>query len=189
LGYTDDTSIVFFQIISSEIHIIDHFSGSGLAMSDYTALVMGKGYQYARHYLPHDAKAKTLAAGGKSIQEMAQVAFGVNNVRIVPDLSLQDGIQAVRMLFPRFWFDAKKSADYDLLESLRQYQREWDDDKKRFRDRPRHDWTSHGADSIRYMAIAYREERVPEKPAHPQFWHEQTLDEMWRDTPKRSNRI
>jgi hypothetical protein len=189
LGYTDDTSIVFFQIIAGEIHIIDHFAGSGLAMSDYTAVVMSKGYRYARHYLPHDARAKTLASGGKSIQEMAQVAFGAGNVRIVPDLSLQDGIQAVRMLFPRFWFDAKNSAEYDLLESLRQYQREWDDDKKRFRDRPRHDWTSHAADSIRYMAIAYQEERVPQSPAKTRFWNEQTLDEMWRDTPRRSNRI
>lgn len=189
LGYTDDTSIVFFQLVAGEIHVIDHFAGSGLAMSNYTDLVMSKGYQYARHYLPHDAKAKTLASGGKSIQEMAQASLGMSNVRIVPDLSLQDGIQAVRMLFPRFWFDAQRCAQHDLLESLRQYQREWDDDKKRYRDKPRHDWTSHGADSVRYMAIAYQEERVPDKPAKPKWWHEQTLEQMWADTPRRSNRI
>jgi hypothetical protein len=112
-------------------------------MDDYISVVKSKAFKYGRHWLPHDARAKTLASGGRSIQEMAQKELGIGNVRIVPDLSLQDGIQAVRALFPRLWMDAVKCKEYGLLESLRQYQREWDDDKKRYRDRPRHDWTSH----------------------------------------------
>lgn len=189
LGYSDDTSIVFFQVIGPEIHIIDHFAASGLAMSDYIATVKTKGYKYGRHWLPHDAKAKTLASGGRSIQEMVQQGLGIGNVRIVPDLSLQDGIQAVRAAFPRFWFDERQGTRHDLLESLRQYQREWDDDKKAFRDRPRHDWTSHAADAIRYMAIAWREEQKPAKNEKPKFWEDQTLNELWANTPKRSSRI
>jgi hypothetical protein len=183
LGYTDDTSIVFFQVIKGEIHIIDHYAGSGLAMDDYLAVVKSKAYRYGKHWLPHDAKAKTLASGGKSIQEMAQKELGVANVRIVPDLSLQDGIQAVRAIFSRLWLDAARCKEYNLLESLRQYQREWDDDKKRYRDRPRHDWTSHGADSVRYMAIAWREEYKQPEPPKPKFWHEQTLQEIFDSTP------
>lgn len=189
LGYSDDTSIIFFQVVRGEIHIIDHFSGSGLSMSDYINLVIGRGYQYKTHWLPHDAKAKTLASGGRSIEEMARLAFGQGNVRIVPDLSKQDGIQAVRAIFPRLWFDKAKSEEYDLLESLRQYQREWDDDKKRYRDKPRHDWTSHAADSLRYLAIAYQEERPADAPKKPKFWNEQTLEELWQSAPKRGNRI
>ena len=189
LGYSDDTSIIFFQVIGGEIHIIDHFAGSGLAMSDYIKVVIGRGYQYKTHWLPHDAKAKTLASGGKSIEEMARTSLGTGNVRIVPDLSLQDGIQAVRAIFPRLWFDKANSEAYDLLESLRQYQREWDDDKKRYRDKPRHDWTSHAADSVRYMAIAWQEEKGKEAPKPAKFWHEQTLEELWQTAPKRGNRI
>lgn len=190
LGYTDDTSIVFFQILRNEVRIIDHYSGSGLAMDDYLSIVIGKGYNYGKHYLPHDAKAKTLASGGKSIQEMAQKALGIGNVRIVPDLSLQDGIQAVRALFTKLWFDQVKCSEHQLLESLRQYQREWDDDKKRYRDRPRHDWTSHGADSVRYMAIAWREEAAKQEPPKPKFWDDQSLDALWESTTKvNRNRI
>ena len=189
LGYTDDTSIVFFQVVQKEIHVIDHYSASGLAMSDYLAVIKSKGYNYGRHWLPHDAKAKTLASGGRSIQEMAQAELGFDKVRIVPDLSLQDGIQAVRAIFDRIWFDKQRCDEYDLLESLRQYQREWDDDKKRYRDRPRHDWTSHGADSIRYMAIAWQNEKAADPIKQPKFWHEQTLNELWESTPKRANRI
>ena len=190
LGYTDDTSIVFFQILRNEVRVIDHYAGSGLSMDDYLSLVIGKGYNYGKHYLPHDAKAKTLASGGKSIQEMAQKQLGIGNVRIVPDLSLQDGIQAVRALFPKLWFDQLKCSEFQLLESLRQYQREWDDDKKRYRDRPRHDWTSHGADSVRYMAIAWREEAAKQEPPKPRFWEDQSLDALWEENSKtRRNRI
>ena len=189
LGYTDDTSIVFFQVARSEIRIIDHYAASGLAMDDYLSVIKSKGYKYKTHWLPHDAKAKTLASGGRSIQEMAQKELGVANVRIVPDLSLQDGIQAVRAMFDKLWFDEFKCAQYDLLESLRQYQREWDDDKKRYRDRPRHDWTSHGADSVRYMAIAWREEKGKEPPPKPKFWNEQSLDELWNSVPNKHDRI
>ena len=190
LGYTDDTSIVFYQVIKGEIHIIDHFAGSGLAMDDYLSVIKSKAYKYGKHWLPHDARAKTLASGGKSIQEMAQKELGIGNVRIVPDLSLQDGIQAVRALFPRLWMDAQRCKEHGLLESLRQYQREWDDDKKRYRDRPRHDWTSHGADSVRYMAIAWREDFKHEATPKPKFWNDQTLEELWKSTPtKRYDRI
>lgn len=189
LGYTDDTSIVFFQVARGEVRIIDHFAASGLAMDDYLSVIKSKGYKYKTHWLPHDAKAKTLASGGKSIQEMAQKELGIATVRIVPDLSLQDGIQAVRALMPRLWFDEFKCSQHDLLESMRQYQREWDDDKKRYRDRPRHDWTSHGADSVRYMAIAWREEKAKEPPPKPKFWNEQTLDELWASQPKKHDRI
>ena len=190
LGYTDDTSIVFFQILRNEVRIIDHYAGSGLSMDDYLNIVIGKGYNYGKHYLPHDAKAKTLASGGKSIQEMAQKALGVGNIRIVPDLSLQDGIQAVRALFPKLWFDNVKCSEHQLLESLRQYQREWDDDKKRYRDRPRHDWTSHGADSVRYMAIAWREEAAKQEPPKPKFWNDLSLNALWEESSKpKRNRI
>lgn len=190
LGYSDDTSIIFFQVVNSEIRIIDHFAGSGLAMSDYLKLVKDKGYQYSYHWLPHDAKAKTLASGGRSIQEMAQQELGVGNVRIVPDLSLQDGIQALRAIFQRIWIDEQKGNKHDLIESLKQYQREWDDDKKCYRDRPRHDWTSHAADSARYMAIAYKEEAKKEPPKGPKFWNDLSLNELWQQNNKtKHNRI
>lgn len=189
LGYTDDTSIVFFQVVKGEVRIIDHYSASGLAMSDYLKEVKGKGYRYKTHWLPHDAKAKTLASGGRSIQEMAQAELGVGHVRIVPDLSLQDGIQSVRALFPRLWMDAENCSRYDLLESLRQYQREWDDDKKQFRDRPRHDWTSHGADSVRYMAIAWKEESPQQPKPKPKFELDLSIDELWEMSAKKGSRI
>jgi hypothetical protein len=76
---------------------------------------------------------------------------------------------------------------------LRQYQREWDDDKKVFRDRPKHDWTSHSSDAMRYLSIVWKDEDSPIlSDARPKGLHvgqtEVTLQELWNQTPKIVNR-
>jgi hypothetical protein len=72
---------------------------------------------------------------------------------------------------------------------LRQYQREYDEDKKVFRDKPRHDWTSHGADAFRMLAVVWRDETEIAKQNQPLKGifvgqTDVTLEEMWRETPK-----
>jgi hypothetical protein len=39
---------------------------------------------------------------------------------------------------------------------LRQYSKEFDDEKKIFKDKPKHDWTSHPADAMRMLAVGQR---------------------------------
>lgn len=159
LGYSDDTAIWFYQVIAGEIHIIDYYFASGRDIDHYADLVLSKkGYDYETHWLPHDAKAKTLASGGKSIQEQLSAHFGWGAIRIVPRLSLEDGIQAARKAFPRMYFD---TGCHEGIEALRQYQREWDDERKCFKQKPLHNWTSHPADAFRYLAVAWQEEHGP----------------------------
>jgi hypothetical protein len=195
LGYHDDTAIFFYQVTHSEIHVIDYYSGSGLAIEDYAQAVTGKGYKYERHYLPHDARAKTLASGGKSVIEQLANHLGISKLAIVPSLSVQDGIQAARVMLPRVWFDRDNCES--AVELLKQYQREWDEDKKAFRDKPRHDNTSHCADAFRMMAVAWREnkpkieEKVDIFPVKGQNGRIVTapLDDLWKETPRRNDRI
>lgn len=195
LGYHDDTSIWFYQVTNSEIHLIDYYEGSGLAIPDYAEVIKDKPYKYARHWLPHDARAKTLASGGKSIIEQLGALLNISKLAIVPDLSVQDGIQAARVMLPRCWFDREKTGE--AVELLKQYQREWDEDKKAFREKPRHDFTSHCADAFRMLAVSWREikKAEPEKlPIFPVRTHNGVivtapLDEMWKSTPRRSERI
>lgn len=159
IGYRDDTAIWWYQVIRGEIHVIDYHASSGQNIEFYAKLIHSKPYRYAKlnaHWLPHDAKAKTLASGGKSIIEQLAAHLNLDSLAIVPNLDLQDGIQAARMALTRTWFDEGKC--YEGLEALRQYQREYDEDKKAFRERPRHDWTSHPADAFRMLAVAWREQ-------------------------------
>ena len=89
---------------------------------------------------------------------------------------MQDGIHAVRMLLPRVWFDSRCD---DGIEALRQYQREYDEDKKAFRQTPRHDWTSHPADAFRMLAVAYRSEMMEDIAPKGKTLQTITMDELW----------
>jgi hypothetical protein len=194
LGFNDSTSIWWFQVVYGEIRVLDHHSSNGQAIPFYTMLLDQKedefGYKYGYHYLPHDARAKTLASGGKSIIEQISAKIDIKHLKIVPNLSLQDGIQASRLALTRTWFDNRCE---EGIECLRQYQREWDDDKKVFRDRPKHDWTSHSADAFRYLSIVWKDEDSPIlKDDRIKGLHigqtDVTLNEMWKETPKVINR-
>jgi hypothetical protein len=112
----------------------------------------------------------------------------------VADLGVQDGIQAARLVLPRCWFDADLCREG--IEALRQYQREYDEDKRAFRATPRHDWTSHPADAFRMLAVAWREEAPVEPPRADRpllvgATNAATLNDMWaaHETRSRSARI
>jgi len=194
LGFNDSTSIWWFQVVYGEIRVLDHHSSNGQAIPFYTGLLQQKedefGYKYGYHYLPHDARAKTLASGGKSIIEQIATKIDIKHLKIVPNLSIQDGIQATRLALTRTWFDNRCE---EGVESLRQYQREWNDDKKCFNDRPKHDWTSHSADAFRYLSIVWKDEDTPilndtRIKGLSVGENDVTLNEMWKETPKITHR-
>ena len=194
LGFNDSTSIWWFQVVHGEIRVLDHHSSNGQAIPYYTGLIKQKeeefNYTYGIHWLPHDARAKTLASGGKSIIEQIATKIDIKQLKIVPNLSLQDGIQATRLALNRTWFHNRCE---EGIECLRQYQREWDDDKKVFRNRPKHDWTSHSADAMRYLAIVWRDEEIAIKQDDRIIGvhvgqTEVTLEQLWKETPKQLTR-
>lgn len=193
LGYRDDTAIWWYQVVRREIHVIDYYAISGANIAQLADVIKSKPYKYGKHYLPHDARAKTLAAQGKSVIEQLGEHLGLSHLTIVPDLSVQDGIQAVRQMLPDTWFDITRCEEG--IEALRQYQREYDEDKKAFRQTPRHDWASHPADAFRMLAISWRIEPTvkapdPEKALIVGPQNEVTLNDMWAAyKPQRSSRI
>lgn len=150
LGIGDSTALWFFQVHRREVRIIDCYEASGVGLDHYVKVMREKPYTYAQeaNLWPHDIDVQELGTG-KSRLDVAQT-LGLRG-KIVPKIPIDDGIGAVRMLLPRCWFDAEKCKAG--LEALRQYQREYDDEMKVFKNKPRHDWTSHFADSMRYMAV------------------------------------
>lgn len=192
LGYSDDTTIWTFQVVHGEVRFLEYHTSNGKSIPYYTGYIAQKeleyGVKYSTHWLPHDARAKTLASGGKSIIEQLSLKIPIKCMRIVPNLSLQDGIQATRMMLLRSWFDPKCE---EGIECLRQYQREYDEDKKIFRDKPRHDWASHGADAFRMAAVAWKEQaRIPQKDDSIKGLSvgqtEVSLNDLWKHTPKQT---
>lgn len=151
LGVGDAMSIWFTQSIGNEIHIIDYLESEGEGVPYYVAQLQTKGYVYGDHYWPHDGEARELSTG-VSRKETAQ-KLGLNPILIVPNLSVDDGIQAVRILLSRCWFDVVKCKRG--LEALSNYHKEYDEKRKVYKTRPEHDWSSHGADAFRYLAVGH----------------------------------
>lgn len=150
LGLDDATAIWFAQIIGSEIRIIDYYETNNTALRDIPRVLLNeKPYTYAEHYLPHDVEIRELMTATSRKDSLEKL--GVRPISVAPRVSVEEGINAVRNILPKCWFDDKKASRG--IDCLKQYQREWDEKLKVFRQRPLHDWTSHGADAFRYLAM------------------------------------
>ena len=151
LGMSDSMCIWFYQAVRNEIRVIDYYEAGGYGFDHYAKVLQDKGYLYDRHYGPHDIKVRELGTG-KSRWEVAQ-GLGIN-FDVCKNISVSDGINAVRMTLPRVWFDRDKCQIG--LNALRQY-REKIDEKRQISHGPLHDWTSHAADAFRYLVVSLRE--------------------------------
>ena len=152
LGVGDSTAIWFAQFINTEVHLIDYYEGSGVGLEHYVKVLQEKGYVYDSHILPHDVRVRELGSGMSRLETLSDL--GIRDVEIAPQLNIDDGIQKVRSMLPNCWFDVKKAEKG--IDCMVNYSRDWDENGKTWRLRPRHDWASHGADAFRYLAIGYR---------------------------------
>jgi len=167
LGIDDATSIWFAQVLrSGEWRLIDYVEGSGESLEYYARLLRNRPYVYERHILPHDAQVRELGSG-KSRTETLH-SLGLKPTRVIRQHNVADGINAVRMILPRCYFDAAKCAVG--IRALRNYRREWNENAQTWRSHPVHDFASHGADALRYLALGVREDKRP--LAEPE-WHSQ----------------
>jgi phage terminase large subunit len=152
LGVGDSTAIWFAQMVGPEVRLIDYYESSGVGLDHYVAVLNSRGYNYTDHILPHDVRVRELGTGKSRLETLDNL--GVRPITIAAQLNVDDGIQAVRSLLGRSWFDEEKCERG--IDCLRQYRRDYDENNKSFKARPLHDWSSHGADAMRYLAIGYR---------------------------------
>lgn len=182
LGVGDSTAIWFFQVHGPNVRVIDHYEADGYGVEHYVQVLASKPYKYGHDYVPHDAKVREWTNSGPDGKAKTRIETLLElgrRPRLVPAHNLEDGINAARRTLARCYFDQEKCADG--LEALRQYRREWDEDLRVFRNTPKHDWTSHSADSFRYLAMAWQA-LAPEKPKTATIIEppKLTLDTLWK---------
>lgn len=183
LGISDATAIWFWRVRDNGLEFFDHYENHGKPISHYADEVERRGYSYVKHWLPHDAKARTLATG-TSVLEQLQKRFGIGKVTIGPRMALLDGIQAGRWLLQqadtRFHPRCGKG-----LDALRAYHYEYDEDSKAYSAKPEHDWASNSADSFRYAAVVaklsgiYKPQPAPAAKVLDLRPHRYTLNDLW----------
>lgn len=158
LGVGDSTAIWFFQVTSGgEIHFIDHYESSGEDLGHYVSVVQNKPYNYNKHFLPHDAKARELQTGTTRVDFFNN--RGIYNVEVLRPTRFtlgQDDISMVaRPKFSKCWFDEDKCKRG--LECLRAYHYAYDEKNKLLKDKPEHDWSSHTSSAFIYALMAEAE--------------------------------
>lgn len=159
LGTSDATAIGFFQFIGGSWRMIDYFEEAGKGLDYFNQVLHARGYFYGAHYAPHDIeqRERSTAVSTRSIAENFGLYF-----QIVEKISIENGINAVRMKFPLLWIDEVRCSKF--LDAIRNYRYEEHEKGslmldesgtlKPFKPKPIHDWSSHAADMLRYWAVS-----------------------------------
>ena len=147
LGFNDSMAIICVQAVAGEIRIVKYIEDSLRTLADYVADLQAMRWNWGTDFLPHDARAKDFKSG-KSAEEIMRALQ--RNPRIVPNLGVEEGIRASRLVFSRCYFDKTNTAG--LVNALKRYRRHVHQTTQE-PGQPLHDAASHGADAFRYLAI------------------------------------
>jgi phage terminase large subunit len=185
LGFSDSTAFWFWQTRPDGYAIIDYYENQGKKLPHYFQMLDSKGYTYSRIFLPHDARATTLATSRTTVEQVIEHFGGGDTfISVVPKLAVQHGIDAARLVLESCWFNQVKC--HSGLEALRSYRRSYDEIKKVYSDTPQHTWASDGADAFRYFALSCKPQvrsddvkprQLAVKIERPTY----TLDKLWAD--------
>jgi phage terminase large subunit len=191
LGYTDSCSWWGWQETPDGYRVVEFMEDDNQPIQHYIDWVKSRPYKVGQVWLPHDARAKSLQTGKSIIEQF--LANGIQP-RLVTEMSLQDGIEAARLVLPKCHFD--ETVTYDGLEHLRAYMREWDERTQTYRNKPKHDQHSHASDAFRYLALAASPVKVKSHQGHtiaPKksggMNYAFALDDIWDTGPKTDMRI
>ena len=147
LGINDKMSIWFTQSIGQETRVIDYYENNSQGFPHYIQKLQEKGYIYGKHTAPHDIEVRELTSG-KSRRDTAQ-SLGIR-FDVSPKLPVHEGIDAVRGLFNRCWFDKERCKEG--FNALKNYRKHYDEKRKTYLNLPYHDWSSNAADAFRTLA-------------------------------------
>ena len=169
IGCRDMTSIIFFQICNNVVRIIDCYEKNKEGIEHYVNVINSKDYTYGKHIGPHDIRNMDFSTGITRWEKAKRLGL---TFTVADKIGLMDGIEAVRSLLPRVWFDQRNCAS--LIKALENYRQEFDSKKKVYKERPLHDVFSNFADSMRYLAVSLKKVRSGSSP--------EELDRRYRET-------
>lgn len=186
LGHGDSTVVWFYQQLpNGRVRIIDVLEGSGVGVDWYAQRIQMRPYVYADHIWPHDGGHGNIRDVGGTTLEATAKSLGIRPLRVLDrDPTVGQGINAVRQMLPLCEFntdpipfggedpetpDQARARMMRAIDALRQYRREWDESLQKFKDQPLHDWTSHTADALRYLARGRKPFRHGDSAGRPKY--------------------
>jgi phage terminase large subunit len=168
LGKAVNNPIWCFQVIAGRPRVVDFYQPDSEDLADWVGWLDAKGY-HGVDYVPHDIIVTEW--GTKRTRLETLQAMGRKPKRL-PMVSVADGLQAGRMTINAADFRDTPEVQAGL-DGLRNYRRDWDDDRKTFREIPVKDWAEHIGSAFRYLGLAWKEvvprEEKPKPPTELQY--------------------
>lgn len=199
IGMDDVNSVWLFQVLPERVRCIGYFEHTGTGMDGMLDELERRqdehGYRYGTHYMPHDIRVREWTRGGLTriaimLAECKKRDLG--KVEKVEKAYVDDRIQGTRRMLNIMEFDAAGCSQG--VKCLKAYRKDWDEDLGVWKDKPRHDWASHGADAIGGLSLFYRDlpsEPLPPDPARALLVGMPggaTLNDMWAAHNSQDNR-
>src|SRR5262249_45744117 len=135
IGIGDQTSLWFSQRLGNKTRLVGYFEASGEGLRFYVdqvnRMARERGWRIGDALWPHDGRVREWGSGKSRMEQFRE--YTNRHPRIVPQLSLDDGIAAARVLLPNCEFDAGPCAEG--LKALRAYRKEWDEERGTWRDK------------------------------------------------------
>lgn len=146
LGWNDKMAITIVQRGVTEMRVIGYIEDSFKTLDYYVAMLRDLRYNWGYDWIPHDGRSRDIKTGRSTEEVLKRMGRAV---RITPNIGVEEGIKAARMLLPRCYFDRRETER--LVECLKRYRRSVN--REGTPDAPVHDEYSNGADSFRYLAV------------------------------------
>jgi len=150
IGIGDSNAIWVFQTVGNEIHCIDYYENSDEPLTHYVNWLRKKEYIFEKHFFPHDAASRSLQTG-KSLVDIAR-GMGLKIDVLQRDTNEMFGIECLRNMLPRFFFDQSKCEKG--IKAVENFRKEWNEKLGCYREKSYHDWASHGSKALIYAAEA-----------------------------------
>lgn len=159
LGVNDSMTISFWQTVGMERRLIDYYENSGEGWAHYAKVCKDKGYNYRRHFGPHDIEHRMLGLTADTRRQKAEEA-GLEPWEVVPRIPDElTGIDASRAFLAQVYIDEERCAR--VIKCLDNVRKEWDDKRGVFKNKMLHDEFSHGYKSVETYAVGF----APPAPA------------------------
>lgn len=189
IGVRDSTSIIFYQVAGMTIRVIDYYENSKQGLEHYVNVVNSKSYTYSKHFGPHDLAVVEWGSGISRVEKARDLGlkFEIQDGKsVVPNVSIEDGIECVRSSFSKMWIDETNCKQ--LLRCLENYRQEFDVKKQIYKPQPLHNFASHGADAMRYLCLSLPKTRdglsakeLDQRWQQSQFGNQASMPRFFRD--------
>jgi len=155
LGRNDFNVLWFHQHIRGRNRFVHYYENTGEHVSHYvryqTEWARDHGVTLGDTYWPHDGARQDLFLENGRLGVAADL--GISPRIVQRPREKLEAIETGRTVFVTCDFD--EASCKDGLKRLRHYRKDWDDQRGVFRDRPRHDDSSHAADGFLTFACGW----------------------------------